>query len=82
MKDTSARRVNRRWHISGEEYPEFSGFRIESGDGGKESFCIWVSGGFDYFRAGSGLHDLASVHHDDPRADMFHDGEIMRNEKI
>ena len=71
------RRFGRREEIGGGRAGERS---VQGGDGGDQALRVRVVGGGVHVGGGAGLDDLAGVHDGDAVADVFDDGEVVRDE--
>jgi len=82
MKWTSRRRMDRGGHIATQNNPTSPADGIESRHGRDEGLGVRVPGKARDGSRGSGFDDVAEIHDRDALAEMFHYGEIVRNEQV
>ena len=81
VKGTTARRMNGRGQLAGEENAPAPGIRIDDRHGGNESLCVWMFGEMANRFGVARLDDPAKIHDEDPPADVFDDGDVVRDEQ-
>src|SRR5436305_940476 len=81
VKGTTARRMNGRGQLAGEENAPAPGIRIDDRHGGNESLCVWMFGEMANRFGVARLDDPAKIHDEDPPADVFDDGDVVRVEQ-
>ena len=81
METASGGRIQRRGHVAVQDDPMAAFRDVDLGDAGKEREGIRMERTGAEFLGGADLHDAPEIHDHDAVTDVFHDGEIVRDEE-
>ena len=82
MEPTTGRRVDRAWHVAGQDDPLAADLRVWHRDRGHQGGRVWMFLLAEQFPTIGELRDAAEIHHGDAVADVLHDAHVVGHEDV